>query len=61
MGLNKIVAIIRAALGDVEEKLVEMRVKGISVTRVKGYGEYATFNNPDWIFTHAWIEMCGDM
>ncbi len=58
MELKKIVAIIRVqALGDVEERLVAMHVKGISVTRVKGYGEYATFINPDWIFTHARIEI----
>lgn len=58
MELKKIVAIVRTqVLGDVEDRLVAMRVKGISVTRVKGYGEYSTFINPDWRFTHARIEI----
>ena len=58
MELKKIVAIVRTqVLGDVEDRLVSMRVKGISVTRVKGYGEYATFIHPDWLFTHARIEI----
>ena len=36
MKLKKIVAIVRTqVLEDVEERLVSMRVKGISVTRVK--------------------------
>jgi len=58
MDLKKIVAIVRTqVLGDVEDRLVSMRVKGISVTRVKGYGEYTTFIHPDWRFTHARIEI----
>ena len=58
MELKKIVAIVRnRVLGDVEDRLVSMRVKGISVTRVKGYGEYTTFMHPDWRFTHARIEI----
>lgn len=58
MELKKIVAIVRnQALGDVEDRLTGMRVKGISVTRVKGYGELTTFINPDWRFTHARIEI----
>ncbi len=62
MELKKIVAIVRAqALGDVEEQLVEMRVKGISVTRVKGYGENDTFINPEWRFTHARIEIYAEV
>jgi nitrogen regulatory protein P-II 1 len=57
MKLKKIVAIVRTqVLEDVEARLLSMRVKGISVTRVKGYGEYATFIHPDWRFTHARIE-----
>src|SRR6266496_3245368 len=58
MEFKKIVAIVRTqVLGDVEDRLVSMRVKGISVTRVKGYGEYTTFIHPDWRFTHARIEI----
>jgi nitrogen regulatory protein P-II 1 len=62
MILKNIVAIVRTqVLGDVEDKLVDMRVKGISVTRVKGYGEFDTFINPDWIFTHARIEIYAEL
>ncbi|MDD2541150.1 MAG: P-II family nitrogen regulator [Desulfuromonadaceae bacterium] len=62
MELKKIVAIVRSqVLGDVEDRLIDMRVKGISVTRVKGYGEYDTFINPDWIFTHARVEIYAEL
>jgi nitrogen regulatory protein P-II 1 len=56
--LRKIVAIIRnEALEKVEDRLVDMRVKGISVTRVNGYGEYANFFNPSWMVTHSRLEI----
>ncbi len=62
MELKRIVAIVRIqVLGDVEDRLIDMRVKGISVTRVKGYGEYDTFINPDWILTHARIEIFAEI
>jgi nitrogen regulatory protein P-II 1 len=58
MQLKKIVAIIRNRfLIEVEGRLVEMRVKGITVTKVKGYGEYANFFNPNWLVTHSQIEI----
>lgn len=58
MQLKKIVAIIRNQfLAEVEGRLVEMRVRGISVTKVKGYGEYANFFNPHWLGTHSRIEI----
>ncbi|MHC1698682.1 MAG: P-II family nitrogen regulator [Geobacteraceae bacterium] len=58
MQLKKIVAIIRNRfLVEVEGRLVEMRVKGISVTKVKGYGEYTNFFNPNWLVTHSQIEI----
>lgn len=56
--LKKIVAIVRTrVLGEVEERLVSLRVKGICVTRVKGYGEHEVFIHPEWRFTHARIEI----
>jgi nitrogen regulatory protein P-II 1 len=58
MELLKIIAIVRnQALEKVEGKLIDMRVKGLSVTRVKGYGEYANFFNPDWMVSHTRIEI----
>ena len=61
MELKKIVAIVRnQVLRDVEERVVGMRVKGISITRVKGYGEDAIFMHPEWRFTHARMEIFTD-
>lgn len=55
---RKVTAIVRASLlKTVEEKLRDMRVPGISVTRVKGYGEYANFFRNDWTCEHARIEI----
>jgi nitrogen regulatory protein P-II 1 len=58
MHLKKIVAIIRnRVLEKVEGRLVEMRVQGISVTKVKGYGEYHNYFNSAWSVTHSRIEI----
>ena len=58
MAWKKVVAIIRGdKLGDVEERLKDLRVDGISVTRGKGYGEYANFFSSDWYVTHARLEI----
>lgn len=58
MELRKVTAIIRSSvLERVEARLMQLGVKGISVTRVTGYGEYANFLNPDWLVTHARIEI----
>ena len=58
MELKKVIASVRTqVLGEVEERLTNLRVKEISVTRVKGYGEFATFMHPEWRFTHARIEI----
>jgi nitrogen regulatory protein P-II 1 len=32
-------------------------VPGISVTKVKGFGEYVNFYQPDWLCTHVRIEV----
>ena len=58
MALRKVVAIIRnETLEKVEGKLVELQVKGISETKVKGYGEYANFFKSDWMVTHSKLEI----
>ena len=55
---RKITAIVRTSmLEDVERRLKELDVPGISVTKVKGYGEYANFSTSDWIVEHARIEI----
>lgn len=58
MNYRKVTAIFRIELLEkVEEKLQELGVKGLSVSRVKGYGEYADFYSKDWLTTHARIEI----
>lgn len=58
MEWKKIVAIIRIdKLGVAEERLKKIRVRGISVTRGKGYGEYANFFTSDWTAAHARLEI----
>ena len=61
MELKKVIASVRTqVLGEVEERLTNLRVKEISVTRVKGYGEFATFIHPEWRFTPcADRDLCG--
>ena len=55
---RKVTAIIRSdALEKVESRLQEFGVRGISVSRVKGYGEYANFYARDWLTSHARIEI----
>ena len=54
----KIVAIIRmGSLENVENRLLQLNVPGLSVTKVKGSGEYTNFFTSDWNSTHARIEI----
>lgn len=58
MELRKIIAIIRSRLlEDVEERLRKIGIKGLTVTRVKGYGENKSTWAQDWLGTHARIEI----
>jgi hypothetical protein len=50
MELRKVTAVIRSSLlKGVEERLQGMNVKGLSVSNVKGYVEYADFSTHDWL------------
>jgi len=61
MSFKKIIAIIRPDLLDKAEKtLKELGVPGVSISQVKGYGEYADFFSPDWMVTHARVEVIID-
>jgi nitrogen regulatory protein P-II 1 len=54
----KVVAIVQAlVLKRVEKRLEEIGVPGVSVTKVKGYGQYADFFRADWMTEHARIEI----
>jgi len=58
MEFRKVVAIIRgSALEQVEDRLKKLGVKGITVSRVKGYGEYANFYKADRLVSNARIEI----
>jgi nitrogen regulatory protein P-II 1 len=41
----------------VEEALKEAGTPGLSITKVKGYGGYKNFYDPDWCATHGRVEV----
>ncbi|NOQ88460.1 MAG: P-II family nitrogen regulator [Gammaproteobacteria bacterium] len=58
MKSRKVTAIIRPErLEAVEECLKKLVVPGISVTKVKGFGEHMDFFKPDWLCQHVRIEV----
>ena len=58
MNCRKVTAIFRLELLEkVERKLQELGVKGVSVSKVKGYGEYADFYAKDWMTNQARVEL----
>lgn len=55
---RKVTAIFRLErLANVEKALRDIPVGGVSVTRVKGYGEYVDLYARDWMTEHARIEI----
>lgn len=58
MKFRKITAIIRPDLLEaVEECLRKINVPGVSITNVKGYGEYINSFRSDWMCQHIRIEV----
>lgn len=58
MDFCKVTAIFRPdVLEQVEKALQGLGVPGLSVTKVKGYGEYANFYTSDWMCTHVRVEV----
>ncbi len=58
MELKLVVAIIRTlALQPVEKALQEMGVRGLTVTRAKGFGAYANLFSRDWLVDQVKIEI----
>jgi len=58
MSFKKITAIFRCdSCEKVERKLKDIGVHGFSLSKVKGYGEYADHYSDDWLVTHARIEI----
>jgi nitrogen regulatory protein P-II 1 len=61
MNVKKVTAIVRTdVLEDVESRLRQLGVPGLTVWRVKGFGEYANFFTPDWMSTYARVEIFTD-
>jgi nitrogen regulatory protein P-II 1 len=58
MEFRKVIAIIRPDyLEKVEQALQVLTVPGVSVSKVKGYGEYRDFYERDWMSGHVRIEI----
>lgn len=58
MSFKKVTAIFRCdSCEKVEQELQEIGVHGFSISKVKGYGEYADLYSKDWLVTHARIEI----
>ncbi len=58
MSFKKITAIIRTSvLSAVEEALKDVGVPGVSVSQIKGYGEYSDFYAKDWMVTNSRVEV----
>lgn len=55
---RKVTAIVRVdRLEHVEKALQDLHVSGVSVSQVKGYGEYADFFARDWMSPYAHVEI----
>jgi len=62
MKFRKVTAIIRPeCLKEVEDRLKKLVIPGISVTKVKGFGEHMNFFKPDWLCQHVRIEVFIDV
>ncbi|HID48782.1 MAG TPA: P-II family nitrogen regulator, partial [Chromatiales bacterium] len=58
MEFAKVIAIIRPEVcSKVEEKLKEIGVSGVSITNIKGWGEYVDFYREDWLVDHVQLEI----
>jgi nitrogen regulatory protein P-II 1 len=58
MELIHIIAVIPIfTFEKVEKELQRIGVKGLTVTRVRGYGEHKDFIRDDWLCTHIRIEI----
>ena len=61
MDIKKVMAIVRTSvLTDVEDRLIRLGVPGVTVSRVKGFGEEASFLTPGWMSAYMRIEIFAD-
>jgi len=58
MQYKKVTAIVICEkLKEVEQALVTIGVSGVSITQIRGYGEYHDYYQPDMMSCHARIEI----
>ena len=58
MSLKYVVAFVRPKVLDaLEEKLIGIGIRGLTVSRDKGLGEYAEFHSRDWLSEHERVEI----
>lgn len=58
MNMQYIVAIVPPEMVEsLEVKLRSLHIGGITLTRVKGFGEYKNFYSEDWLSEHTKIEI----
>ncbi|MBL1353620.1 MAG: P-II family nitrogen regulator [Zetaproteobacteria bacterium] len=58
MKTNAVIAIVRTdALEQVESCLQDLGIEGLSISQVKGYGEYENFYSQDHMTVHIRIEI----
>lgn len=58
MNFRKVTAIFpEILLEKVEARLIEIGVPGMTLTKVKGYGEYCDFYKRDWMTSYARLEI----
>lgn len=61
MEFKKITAIIRPEVFDkVEQRLQQIGVGGMTVSKVDGYGEHANFFKKNWLVTHVQLNIFTD-
>ncbi|MDZ7855773.1 P-II family nitrogen regulator [Sphaerotilus sp.] len=58
MPYKYVIAIVRPdSVAPLERKLTQLGVSGITLSRVKGFGEYKNFFSDDWLSEHTKLEI----
>jgi nitrogen regulatory protein P-II 1 len=58
MKFNYVIAIVRPdAVESLKVRLRSLGVGGLTLTKVKGYGEYKNFYTADWLSDHTRVEI----
>jgi len=61
MGLSYVIAVVRGdALEAVEQSLISIGVRGLTVVKVKGLGRHANFFSRDWLSDEVKLEIVTD-